>query len=187
MKDGFDWKPATVVSVDNFSGWVEARPDATRRGAIPRPLGGEKCFRRATCGPAGERKAAPAAPDAPVRKWSDKTGKFSVDARYQGTNGDKVVLAKADGKRIEVPIAKLSDEDGRYLQELRQSGRQPVPGSRRMPRAPADVASRTSPRRRIGTARSWFSRRNSRSGASRRLRRRDSRFRPPAPATPTSR
>ena len=41
------------------------------------------------------------------------SGKFSIDAKYQGMNGDKVVLAKSDGKRIEVPTAKLSDEDAR--------------------------------------------------------------------------
>ena len=29
VQDGFDWKPATVVSVDDFSGWVDARIDKT--------------------------------------------------------------------------------------------------------------------------------------------------------------
>jgi hypothetical protein len=63
--------------------------------------------------------------DAPLRKWNDRSGKFSIEARYQELNGDKVVLTKSDGKRIEVPTAKLSDEDARYLLEVKTAGESP--------------------------------------------------------------
>lgn len=118
VKDGFDWKPATVVSVDNFSGWVEASIDAPKSSAQFRGKPSAENFPPGNVRAIRAAKAEPAAPDTPVRKWSDKTGKFTIDARYDSTNGDKVVLIKTDGKRIEVPLAKLSDEDGSYLKKL---------------------------------------------------------------------
>ncbi len=128
VKDGFDWKPATVVSVDSFSGWVEARPDLPPGTAQFRGPGKGRKFPpssvRAGSAVLGDTTAQ-STPDRPMRKWSDKTGKFSIDARYQETNGDKVALVKADGNRIEVPIAKLSDEDNRYLKELNDAAESP--------------------------------------------------------------
>lgn len=41
--------------------------------------------------------------------WSDATGSFSVEAKFVGISGKDVVLQKADGKTINVPIARLSD------------------------------------------------------------------------------
>jgi hypothetical protein len=71
--------------------------------------------------PSSAQAGSPAAPVAdanPVRKWSDRTGKFNVTAKLIKQNGDRVVLEKVDGKTIEVPIAKLSDEDAKYLRGL---------------------------------------------------------------------
>jgi WD40 repeat protein len=118
VRDGFDWKPATVVSVDNFSGWVDARPDVPPGEAQFRGQASVEKFPPSHVRASRAAATETAAPDRPLRKWSDKSGKFSVEARYQETIGDKVALMKADGKRIEVPIAKLSDEDNRYLKDL---------------------------------------------------------------------
>jgi len=40
--------------------------------------------------------------------WTDITGKFQVDAEYQGVVGTDVVLRKSDGSTINVPISRLS-------------------------------------------------------------------------------
>ena len=126
VRDGFDWKPATVISVDDFSGWVEARIEKTAGSAS---RSGKRSFPPSSVRASREPKPRPVA-DTPIRKWSDRSGKFSIDAKYQGMNGDKVLLAKSDGKRIEVPIAKLSEEDALSARS-EDRGRQSFPGSRR--------------------------------------------------------
>jgi hypothetical protein len=50
-----------------------------------------------------------------MRKWTDRTGKFSVDAEFLGTTGDVVRLKRADGKILSVPLAKLSDESKQFV------------------------------------------------------------------------
>lgn len=53
-----------------------------------------------------------------ARKWSDTTGKFSVEAELVEVKADKVVLQKAGGAEIAVPLARLSPVDRRYLESL---------------------------------------------------------------------
>ncbi|HVT29541.1 MAG TPA: SHD1 domain-containing protein [Lacipirellulaceae bacterium] len=123
VRVGFDWKPATVESIDRLSGWIEARPDLPPGAAQFRGPASLQTFPPSSVRPI--QNAAAASPDTPLRKWSDKTGRFSIEARYLSTTGNKVALLKADGKRIEVPIDKLSDEDARYLKTLSESGANP--------------------------------------------------------------
>lgn len=52
------------------------------------------------------------------RTWSDKSGRFKVEATYGGMNGEKVILAKSDGMKIEVELAKLSPEDRIYAEAM---------------------------------------------------------------------
>ena len=40
--------------------------------------------------------------------WSDSTGQFKIDAEFLGVDGTSIVLKKADGSSIKVPIARLS-------------------------------------------------------------------------------
>lgn len=47
-------------------------------------------------------------------------GKYSVDAKLVAIQGDKVVLKKADGTVITLPVARLSDTDRQYLRTLTQ-------------------------------------------------------------------
>ena len=50
------------------------------------------------------------------RTWKDTTGKFSVEAELVEQTDQAVVLKRADGSTITVPIARLSDADRQFLQ-----------------------------------------------------------------------
>ncbi|MEM8669075.1 MAG: SHD1 domain-containing protein [Planctomycetota bacterium] len=54
----------------------------------------------------------------PLRKWSDQTGKFEIEAQLVEQDGDNVLLKRADQRTISVPVAKLSEADQRYLKGL---------------------------------------------------------------------
>lgn len=54
---------------------------------------------------------------APARSWSDKTGKFNIEARLVKRDEGKVLLKRTDGSTVAVPIDKLSDADQTYLKE----------------------------------------------------------------------
>ena len=58
----------------------------------------------------------------PFRTWTDTTGKFRVSARLIGIRGEIAVVEKEDGKRVEVPVAKLSQADQEYLAEEKKRG-----------------------------------------------------------------
>ena len=49
------------------------------------------------------------------RTWKDKTGKFSVAARFVAFKDGQVTLVKRGAKRITLPIAKLSDSDRKLI------------------------------------------------------------------------
>ena len=68
----------------------------------------------------------------PTRKWTDTTGKFSVDAEFVELKNGEVHLRKPDGSVITVPAKQLSDADRVYL-------------SNRVTSKPAPVATATSP------------------------------------------
>jgi hypothetical protein len=53
--------------------------------------------------------------NAHARKWSDATGKYSVEGELVEVKGKDVVLKKTDGKTITLPISKLSKEDQDFL------------------------------------------------------------------------
>ncbi len=122
VEDGFDWKPGTVIGTDRPSGWIEVRLDqADLPDSVPKHVRERHQTRRFPADNVERSRAAAVekpAKEEPIRKWTDRTGKFSVNAHYQSASDDRVVLLKADGKRIEVPTAKLSDEDGRYLRRI---------------------------------------------------------------------
>jgi len=70
---------------------------------------------------------APAQPSW-ARKWTDNTGKFSVEAELVEVKNDQVVLKKTDGKVITLPVARLSETDRQHLQSL-PHGTLPCKGS----------------------------------------------------------
>jgi CubicO group peptidase (beta-lactamase class C family) len=53
-----------------------------------------------------------------ARKWSDATGKFSVEAELVEVKAGNVVLKKAGGAEVTVPLARLSQLDRQYLESL---------------------------------------------------------------------
>jgi hypothetical protein len=64
----------------------------------------------------------------PLRTWVDSTGKYQVQAELQSQSETSVQLRRADGKSVEVPIARLSSRDQRYLQDLTINGHVPSKG-----------------------------------------------------------
>ncbi len=67
---------------------------------------------------AAAKMTMPKSPSAPVsRTWKDKTGAFSVEATFGGIEADKVVLKKADGTVLRVPLDRLSPADRKYVAE----------------------------------------------------------------------
>ena len=55
------------------------------------------------------------------RMWTSKNGTFQKQATLVETKADKVVLRLEDGKTIEVPVAKLSDQDQEHIASLADS------------------------------------------------------------------
>jgi hypothetical protein len=53
-----------------------------------------------------------------MREWTDQSGKFKVKAKFESVENDSVVLNKADGTQIRVPISRLSQTDQDYLAKL---------------------------------------------------------------------
>lgn len=50
--------------------------------------------------------------------WSDNTGNFKVDAQFVAIQGDKVVLKKANGVTIQVPLARLDKSSQELAKKL---------------------------------------------------------------------
>ena len=50
--------------------------------------------------------------------WSDSSGNFSIDAKFVGVEGQSIILLKNDGKKISVPIAKLSEQSRERAKQL---------------------------------------------------------------------
>ena len=61
--------------------------------------------------------AAAQVPAPELRQWTSRDGSYQVEAEWIDETDDSVVLRRADGKRIEVPKAKLSDQDLEYLSQ----------------------------------------------------------------------
>jgi hypothetical protein len=51
----------------------------------------------------------------PSRTWNDATGAFSVDAQFAGVEKGKVLLKKADGRTVGVPLEQLCVEDRDFV------------------------------------------------------------------------
>ncbi|MDB4370469.1 SHD1 domain-containing protein [Mariniblastus sp.] len=67
------------------------------------------------------------APPAELRKWTDATGSFSINAKLVSDEDGNIQLEKEDGRVITLPLAKLSDEDQTYLEELEKQNSEANP------------------------------------------------------------
>ena len=54
-----------------------------------------------------------------LREWNDNTGQFSVQAEFVDAKDGQVILKKADGKTIEVPLDRLSSADREYVKQAK--------------------------------------------------------------------
>jgi hypothetical protein len=50
-----------------------------------------------------------------LRTWNDSTGAFSVEAEFVGVKEGKVLLKKADGRTVAIPLDRLSKEDREFV------------------------------------------------------------------------
>lgn len=66
------------------------------------------------------------------RLWTDKTGKFSVDAKLIDHNETHVKLQKSDGRVITVPLNILSDADSQFVKDLDAEPANPFAGGEKM-------------------------------------------------------
>jgi hypothetical protein len=62
--------------------------------------------------------AALCANDALARKWTDSTGRFSVEADFVELVDGQVALKKADGQSIRLPVERLSEADQQHVRSL---------------------------------------------------------------------
>lgn len=67
--------------------------------------------------PAAEPKKTAPEPKAATRKWTDRSGKFSVVAELVEVKDGIVQLKKEDGKVVSLPVERLSEADQTYLKQ----------------------------------------------------------------------
>lgn len=106
-----EWRPGKVLATDRQQNarvefeFANARKvDEFLRAAIRRPY---------------EKGAIIA-----TRTYADATGNFKIIAAAVAITNDQIRLRKRDGSEIDVPLAKLSDSDQRYLKTLIKQGLQ---------------------------------------------------------------
>ena len=61
------------------------------------------------------------------RVWSDASGKFKIEAKLLEVKNGKAVLLKADGKKVEIPVNKLSPADQKHIEEADNPFNTPAP------------------------------------------------------------
>jgi len=52
-----------------------------------------------------------------ARSWKEAGSARSLEGEYSRTDGDQVVIMRANGTSIKIPMAKLSDEDKKFVAE----------------------------------------------------------------------
>ena len=62
-------------------------------------------------------RASSATSEPTMRTWKDTTGKFSISAILLQRTSDTVTLQTEAGKRVTLPIAKLSRDDQKHLKQ----------------------------------------------------------------------
>lgn len=55
-----------------------------------------------------------------LRTWKDVSGRFKLEARYVGVEGEKIVLRKPDGSEMQVVLDKLCSADRTYVADLQK-------------------------------------------------------------------
>ncbi|HEX5105699.1 MAG TPA: SHD1 domain-containing protein, partial [Pirellulaceae bacterium] len=144
--------PGEIVGLEE-NGWVRVQFAVNgREQTIKQPGDGQWVRKRkapptAPAAPAAGRPRPAAEPANPFataaetkrRTWTDSTGKFKIEASFSGKEGNDVLLTRADGKTIKLPLAKLSKEDQEHVAKISS---QPPPAENPFAAAP-EVADNT--------------------------------------------
>lgn len=125
-----EWRAGTVVESEHGTNRIRVRLDDD--GKLPDQIPAEvrekfltESFRSDEVRPLrGEARAVKPA-TAALHTWTDRSGKHRVEARYDGMNGERIVLVRADGKRIEIPLDRLSEADMHYIRTLQETADNP--------------------------------------------------------------
>jgi len=56
-----------------------------------------------------------------ARTWTDKTGKFKIEAKFLGIENGKAKLEKPDGTLLQIDLEKLSTEDRKLAEKLQKA------------------------------------------------------------------
>jgi hypothetical protein len=129
------WQPATVVELDKDSGLVKVHLDDKAVADLPANMRADfhtadlpPRWIRSSAGPAAAKDKSGKAPQSQTTKekpqprtWTDRGGKFTVEATFVELHDGTIGLLRADGKRIDVPLEKLSDADVKYVHSLEES------------------------------------------------------------------
>lgn len=75
-----------------------------------------------------------------IRTWTDSTGKFKIEGKLVSHTDGKVKLERADGRSVEIPFDKLSDQDQKFLNELKENPFKTSEPSSANPFMPAESA-----------------------------------------------
>lgn len=61
----------------------------------------------------------------PMRRWTDRTGRFHLDAELIDAGGENVRLRAVDGREVTVPLRRLSAADRQYVGQAARRRRKP--------------------------------------------------------------
>lgn len=118
-----EWQSGVVVGIDDRFDRIEVRLDDDKDLPKNIPARAREAFLTRKVRPEDLRRLKDAAPAKPLppqkeRTWKDRSGKFSITAKFKETRGETVVLERADGKTVEILLGKLSDDDGTFVRGL---------------------------------------------------------------------
>ncbi len=97
---------------------VHPRPEPRPRRAAPKP-------KLAVNEPDEMDDEDPQAEMDAIRTWTDKTGKFKIEASFLAVKDGKLRLKSADDKTIEVPLAALSKKDADLAERFQKESEAP--------------------------------------------------------------
>ena len=107
VTESYDWMIRAVVSSED--GKKPTHPKVTTYGE-------EKAADTESAEAQPEDDDSPSAQGrSATRTWNDATGAFSVEAKFAGVKDGKVLLKKANGKTVAVPLDQLCKEDREFV------------------------------------------------------------------------
>ena len=113
--DGYETQVAGLAKFPGSSGAALSSKPGLSQGALS---GGMSGVSSGASYPSAEPESSDTVSAAPMRTWSDSTGKFQVEAQLVEKTEQSVTLKRANGKIAKVPLNKLSKDDLAYLKNL---------------------------------------------------------------------